>query len=139
MLPPPFDQDLGLAQRGEDLPVQQVIPELPVEGLAIAVLPGASGLDEQGADVEPGEPCPAALRTELGAVVGAQVGRTAPGDEQVREGCQDVIRRPLPSHPDGQRLPRARVHDREQPKGAAVVGAIGHRIVGPHVVRRLGP
>jgi len=44
VLPPPFDENLSLAQGIEDLPVQQFLPELPVEGLAVALLPGASGL-----------------------------------------------------------------------------------------------
>ena len=38
--PPLFDQDLGFAQRVEDLTVQQLVPEPCVEALAVAVLPG---------------------------------------------------------------------------------------------------
>jgi hypothetical protein len=34
---PSFDQDLGLAQRVEDLPVQQFVAEAGVEALAVAV------------------------------------------------------------------------------------------------------
>ena len=83
VLPPPFDQDLSLAQRVEDLPIEELIPELPIEGLTVAVLPRAPRLDEQGAHLEPGELLPDALRTELGVVVRAQVIRTAPGDEQI--------------------------------------------------------
>ena len=38
--PPLLDEDLGLAERMEDLPVQQLVPEPGVEALAVAVLPG---------------------------------------------------------------------------------------------------
>ena len=36
---PPFDQDLGLAQRSEYLAIQQLISEAGVEALAVTVLP----------------------------------------------------------------------------------------------------
>jgi len=46
-LPPAFDHHLGLPERIEEFPVQQLIPELPVEALHVAVLPGRAGLNEQ--------------------------------------------------------------------------------------------
>ena len=36
---PPFDQDLSLAQCGEHLAIEQLIPEAGVEALAIAIFP----------------------------------------------------------------------------------------------------
>ena len=36
---PPFDQELSLTQRGEDLAVQKRIPETGVKALAISVFP----------------------------------------------------------------------------------------------------
>ena len=47
LLPPPFDQDLRLLAGVEDLAIQELVPEPPVEELAVAILPGASDLDEQ--------------------------------------------------------------------------------------------
>ena len=49
-----------------------------IERFADAVLPGAFRPDEQGADVEPREPLPDDLGTEVGAIVGPEVGRAAP-------------------------------------------------------------
>ena len=43
--PPGLDQDLGLGQAEEDLAVEQLIAQLAVEAFAVAVLPGAAGLD----------------------------------------------------------------------------------------------
>jgi hypothetical protein len=53
---PLLDQDLGLLQGVKDLEVQEFVPELAVEALAVAVLPGTAGLDEQRADFQPGQP-----------------------------------------------------------------------------------
>ena len=38
--PPLLDQHFGLLQRVEDLAVEQLVPELAVEALVVAVLPG---------------------------------------------------------------------------------------------------
>ena len=43
--PPAFGQDLHLLQRVKDLSVQELISELRIEALAVAVLPGTSGFD----------------------------------------------------------------------------------------------
>ena len=48
MLAPAFDDDPRLGETVEQLPVQQLVAELRVEALAVAVLPGAAGLDEGG-------------------------------------------------------------------------------------------
>jgi hypothetical protein len=39
VVPPAFDQDLGFAQRVEDLAVEQLISEAGIEALTIAVFP----------------------------------------------------------------------------------------------------
>jgi hypothetical protein len=41
---PPFDQDLSLAQRGEDLAVEQLIPNAGVDALAVAISKGEPGV-----------------------------------------------------------------------------------------------
>ena len=55
MASPSFDHDLGLRERVEDLNVEQLVPELAVEALCIAVLPGADLLDENGLGTNRGE------------------------------------------------------------------------------------
>jgi hypothetical protein len=39
MAPPALDEHLSLVERRELLPLQQLVPELGVEALAIAILP----------------------------------------------------------------------------------------------------
>lgn len=41
-LPPVRNQYPGLSQSGEDLPVEQFVPQFPVKRLYIAILPGAA-------------------------------------------------------------------------------------------------
>jgi hypothetical protein len=46
-MPPALEQDLGLEQRIEDLAIEKLGAEFPVERFDIAILPRASGLDER--------------------------------------------------------------------------------------------
>ncbi len=45
---PAFDQDLSLAQRGEDLAIEQLIAETGVEAFAVAVFPALPGRASHG-------------------------------------------------------------------------------------------
>ena len=38
--PPLFDDDLCFPEGVEDFPIQKLVPEASIEGLAVAVLPG---------------------------------------------------------------------------------------------------
>ena len=53
LMSPALDQDLGLKQRIEDLAIEKLSAEFPIERFDIAILPWASGLDEQGAHADP--------------------------------------------------------------------------------------
>ena len=66
---PAFDEHLRLVQRIEEFAVQQLIPEFPVKGLDIPVLPRIARLDEQGC-----HPC----------FIGEVVGRHRYGTEAYR-------------------------------------------------------
>ena len=46
VIAPSLDQHLRLRQIVEDFPIQQLVPELTVEALVVAVLPRRAGLDE---------------------------------------------------------------------------------------------
>ena len=70
---PAFDEHLGLLQRVEDLSIEQLVSELPIEGLVEPVLPWASGLDEQGFDTDPPQPRSDCIRRELRAIIGSDV------------------------------------------------------------------
>ena len=65
LAPPLLDQHGRLRQRVEDLPVQQLIPELAVEALVVAVLPRAARLDKERLDAHAPQPPPHELRGEL--------------------------------------------------------------------------
>src|SRR3954468_13065130 len=79
--PPAFDHDLGFRQRVEDLAAEQLVPELAVEALAVAVLPRAAGLDVGCRGTDRRDPGPHGLGDELGPVVGADVAWDAAQDE----------------------------------------------------------
>lgn len=49
---PPFDHDVRLEDRVEDLAAQQLVAHLPIEGFAETVLSGASRLNEEWSDLE---------------------------------------------------------------------------------------
>jgi len=72
--PPAFDDDLGLAQAVEDLAIQELVPELGVEAFAVAVLPGAAGLDVGGPGAYGPDPVPNRCGDELGAVARQEPG-----------------------------------------------------------------
>ena len=52
---PVLDQHLRLAERREDLAVQELISELRVQALVVAVLPRASRFDVERLDADPTE------------------------------------------------------------------------------------
>lgn len=58
----------------EDLPIEQLIPNLAVEALDVAILSGTAFLNEQRTAAQPGQPAADPLGGELRAVVGADEG-----------------------------------------------------------------
>ncbi len=69
VLAPCFDNDPCLLQAVEDLAVEQFVPELAVEALAVAVLPRAARLNEQRVRADLREPVPDDLGRHLRAIV----------------------------------------------------------------------
>ena len=99
VLPPPFDEHLGLKQRVKRFPFQQLVSQLPVEALYVAVLPRRTRLDKQSLHTNSPQPLPDALGRELWAVVAADVVRHTLADEQVAQPLENVLaRQPLPLH-----------------------------------------
>ena len=80
--PPVFDHDLGLLQCVEDFTIEQLVTQLAVEALAIAILPRTTRLDVSGPGSDRGDPFPKSNGNKLRAVVGAYVSRNAPRDKQ---------------------------------------------------------
>ena len=63
-----LDDDLGFRAVPEPLQGEALVPELAVEGLVGAVLPGLAGIDERRVDVRLGEPAQDRPGDELRAV-----------------------------------------------------------------------
>ncbi len=49
---PALDQDVSLAERCEDFSIQQLVAQLRIEALIVAILPRAAGLDIEGLHIE---------------------------------------------------------------------------------------
>ena len=99
VVPPPLlDQDTSLPQCVENLPVQQLIPQLPDERLDVSVLPRTARLDEQRSHAKSHEPLPNRLGAEFRPVVRPDMGRNAPADEQVRQGVENIMGVDPPPH-----------------------------------------
>ena len=58
VISPVFDDDLSLLQRVEDLAIEELVPQLSIEALVVAVLPRTAGLDVEGLYIDPAEPIP---------------------------------------------------------------------------------
>ena len=139
MAPPSLDQHLGFLERVEDLAVQQLVAQLAVEALVVAVLPRAAALDEQRPHADPAEPSPHRLGGEFPAVARADVVGRAAFDEEVGQHLQHVVRGQVARDGDGEALARVLVDDRQHAEGPPVVGAVLHEVIGPHMPRPARP
>jgi hypothetical protein len=105
VLSPGFDHDLCFLQAVEDLSVQQFIPELGVEALAISFdpaidpldqsrlsIPRAAWLDVERGDAESRQPLPDSDGDELRPVIRADVLRDALFDKEPGEAMEHIIR-----------------------------------------------
>jgi hypothetical protein len=104
-----FDQDLRFAQRVEDLAVQQLVAQLAVEALAVAILPRAAGRDVQ------------RLRAEL----------VEPLAQLRRHHLRTVVRADASGRHDRQRLLRVLVDQRQDLDWPAIVSPIHHEVPAP--------
>ena len=131
---PLLDEDDSLGQCVEDLSVQELVSELAVEALVVAVLPRTSGLDVERLNTESGQPSPHELGRGLRAVVRAQMlGRTV-ASEEIGQDLEHVVGSDLSSHLDCQTLPRVLVDHGQQLQGSTVVGPLTHEVVGPDMI-----
>ena len=134
-LAPLLDKHLRLLEGVEDLAVQELVPELAVEALHIAVLPGASRLDEERARSNPGKPVPHHSGGELRAIVGADVLRDdASEDDDLEQLVDHVLRFELTLHLYRQAFPGVFIQDREYPEGPAIRCPGGHEVIAPDMV-----
>src|SRR5918997_376420 len=139
MPPPARNDDLRLLQRGEDLAIEQIVPELGVEALYRAILPRAAALDVSGLCADSRDPCLHGLGHELRTVVGADVARHTAQDEQIREHVDHVDGLQLSADADGQALARELVDHLEQAVFPSIMGAVLDKVVGPDMVGMFRP
>ena len=137
--PPLLDHHACFGQRVEDLAVQQLVPELRIEALAVAVLPGATRFDERRLRAHGVDPVPNGLCDELRPVVRPNMAGHASQDEQVGQDVDHGGRIQLPVDPDRQALPGELVDHVEHTELPPVVRPALDEVVGPDVVRALGP
>ena len=139
MAPPRLDQDLRLLQRIEDLAVEQLVAELRVEALDIAVLPRAPRLDEGRFHAEIAQPLLHSHGGEFWAVVGPDVRRRPPRQHQLGQHLEHVRRVQPALHQDGERLARELVDHAEHAELPAVMRPVLDEVVGPDMVGPLRP
>lgn len=139
VLAPAFDDDPCLGQAVEYLAVQELVPELRIEALAVAVFPRAARLDVGRSGADGGDPSTNCCRYKLGAIVRPDVIRDATKDELVGQHVNDIRRPKLPVDPDRQALPGELIDQVEHAELPSVVGPALDKVVGPDVVRTLRP
>src|SRR4051794_22748202 len=134
MAAPRADHDPSLFQAVEDLQLQALVPEFPVEALAVAVLPRAARGDIQGLRPKLLQPRAKSLGDHLGAVVTANMLRHAMAEHRVRQGLQHPKAVDAPLHLQGQALARVSVDERQNAQAAPVMGVAFHKIEAPDMV-----
>jgi hypothetical protein len=135
--PPALDDDLGLAQRVEDLAVEELVAQARIEAFNEPVLPWASRSDVGGLSPDGANPLLHGGGDELRAIVGTDMLGHAAQGEQVRQHVDDVGRLEPTRYPDGQALMGELVDDVEHTELAAIMAALLDKVVRPDVVGAL--
>jgi len=81
---PALDDDLGFAQRVEELAVEQLVAQAGIETFDEAILPRAARRDVGGLGPDGADPLLHRLGDEFRAIVGTDVLGDAAQDEQIR-------------------------------------------------------
>ena len=103
---PLFDEDLGLLETAEDLPVEQFVPQLAVEALAAAGLPDAARLDVKRLGTNTCQPASSDnLVGHLRRDIGSDVLWDASAHHRVSHGFQNTQAVDPSGNPDSRALP----------------------------------
>ena len=87
---PGLDDDRPLGEAAENLPVEQVVPELGIEALNATIPPKLAGFDEGGLRTHGGDLVRYRLRHELKAIVRTDVTGNTAQNEPIRQHVNDV-------------------------------------------------
>ena len=131
---PLLDEDDSLGQCVEDLSVQELVSELAVEALVVAVLPRTARLYVERLDTDSAQPPPNQLCCELRPVVRTQMLGWTVASKEIGENLDNIMGSSPSSDLDRQALPRVLVEHGQQLQRSTVVGARAHEVVGPDMV-----
>src|SRR5271155_5002348 len=137
--PPLLDHDLCLLQRVKDLSIQAFIPQLPVEALAVTVLPRTARLDVQRSRSHVPQPLPKFLGHELRTVVRSNILWNSAPEHHIRQRLDDLITPKSSSYSNRQALPRVFIDHRQHADRSALMGHRTHEVIAPDVIRSLWP
>src|SRR5215217_6420336 len=136
---PAFDDDRGLAQRVEDLALEQLIAQTRVEARNIAILPWAAAFDIGGLCSHCCDPLLDSLGHDLGPVVGTDMLGHSAQDEEIGQHIDHVDGFQFAIDTDRQTLARELVDNVEHAISPPVMRAIFEEIVRPDVIGSLWP
>ncbi len=136
---PFLDHDLCLSQRVKNLSVQAFIPELPVEALAVTVLPRTPRLNVQRSRSQIPQPLPKFPGHELRSVVRSNVLWNSSPQHHIGQCLDDLVAPESSSYSNRQALPRVFVDHRQHADRSSIVRHRAHEVVAPHVIGPLGP
>src|SRR3954469_8024948 len=139
MAAPRADHDPSLFQAVEDLPLQALVPEFPVEALAVAILPRAARGDVQGLGSKLRQPLSKGFGDHRGAVVTTNMLRHALLKHGIRQGLDHAQAVDAPLDPEGQALARVFVDERQNAQAAPVMGVALDKVEAPDMVGPLRP
>ena len=106
---------LGLEEVGEQLSVEALVAEAPVEAFVDAVLPWAAGLDEAGLDARQNQPFLEKFGDKLRSVVAPQVGGCSVDLDQPGERCHDLTGAHAAAGSDPEAVVAVLIDDRQEP------------------------
>jgi len=135
---PAVGQALSLGHRGEQLGVEEFVPEPAVEGFGKAVLPRGTRLDVGRGGAAALAPAPERVSNELGAVVAADERRRRVEAGELLQHRHHVLGLAAPAHPDGQAQAAVLVDHVQELEPAAVSGGVELEVHRPDLMRVFG-
>ena len=123
----------------EDFPVEELIPQLVMEALDMAVLPWAAGSDVEGFYSFVLEPVLDGVGYELRAVVAADVFGHAVAFHGRLDDGDDINGPDAPGDMNGQPLAGVFVNQGQQADVAPIIGLVGDEVPAPDMVWAFGP
>jgi len=121
MSAPVLDQDLSLAERREDFSIPQLVAQLRIEALIVAILLRVAGFDIEGLHADPTKPAAHRLGGEFAAIIGSYLFRRAMDGEQLGQAMQNIVGVQLACRDDGEALARKLINDRQHTERPAVL------------------